>query len=206
MLKRSQFQQAVSDAEAGLYDVLLVFHTSRFARNTRHAPDYKRRLLALGVLIVFVQQAMLSGAKSTRLAERFNEVMDEEYSETVSMWTAEGWRGKFESGDMLGTPMAYRRTHAGRLVADTRPHPCTVGVEGTYSHWNVVKAIGERYLAGIYSDADVAVWANDQGWRNKKGDPFNRESVRYLLTSPENAGFVTYHKKQGDLSKSLLLA
>src|SRR6185312_4432980 len=31
-LKRSQFRQAMADAEAGLYDVLLVYHTSRFAR------------------------------------------------------------------------------------------------------------------------------------------------------------------------------
>lgn len=195
VLKRSQFQQAVQDAEDGLYDALLVFHTSRFARNTPDAREYKRRLRAAGVMVVFVQQGIVSGAKHTRLAERFNEVLDEEYSESVSLWTSEGWRGKFETADMLGTPFAYRRNRAGRLVPDLRQLPC-VGVEGTYTAWETVRAIGHRYLMTIHSDAAIARWGNDQGWRNQKGEPFNRESIRYLLTSPENAGFATYHKKR----------
>ena len=52
-LRRSDFARMVRDAEAGAFDVLLVYDTSRFARNIEDAYTYRRRLAAAGVTIVF---------------------------------------------------------------------------------------------------------------------------------------------------------
>ena len=41
-LKRSEFKQAISDASDGYFDVILVYHTSRFARNRADAIRYKQ--------------------------------------------------------------------------------------------------------------------------------------------------------------------
>ena len=43
-LRRSDFARMVTDAEAGAFDVLLVYDTSRFARNIEDAYTYRRRL------------------------------------------------------------------------------------------------------------------------------------------------------------------
>ena len=43
-LKRSGFRQALQDAQADKFDVLLVYHTSRFARNRTDAMRYKAEL------------------------------------------------------------------------------------------------------------------------------------------------------------------
>jgi site-specific DNA recombinase len=241
-VKRSQFQQAVADAEARQFDVLLVFHSSRFARNAVDARLYKERLARAGIAIVFVAQYQISGAPHGWMAERIDEIMDEGYSRTLSLLTAGGWRQKFDEGDMLGTPFAYRRTRAGKIVPDLRPRPCVQATDNTglaaqscgsagrseerechvtaeeyapqqpggrnvgstYTPWEVVREVGWRYLSGGASDADIAAWCNAQGWRNRQGQPFTRESIRYLLTQPENAGYATYHRKQGSTERHLI--
>ena len=47
-LRRSDFTRMVGDAEAGAFDVLLVYDTSRFARNIEDAYAYRRRIAAAG--------------------------------------------------------------------------------------------------------------------------------------------------------------
>ncbi len=171
VLKRSQFKPAIADAEQGLYDVLLVFHTSRFARSMPDAREYKRRLAEVGVLVVFVQQGMVSGHKQSRLAERFNELIDEEYSETIAMWTSEGWRGKFETGDMLSTPFAYRRNQNARLLPELKKRLCSPG-PGTYTPWQVV-----RDMAGDIYPVSFQTLKSPPGLMGRGGETHGVDSL-----------------------------
>src|SRR4051794_17104642 len=43
-LRRSDFVRMIADAEAGLFEVLLCYDTSRFARNVGQAYEYRDRL------------------------------------------------------------------------------------------------------------------------------------------------------------------
>ncbi len=52
--KRPQFQRMIADAEAGAFDVLLVYDTSRFARERREAATYELRLHKAGVVVVYI--------------------------------------------------------------------------------------------------------------------------------------------------------
>jgi len=57
--KRPAFQRLIEDAIAGRFDCVLVFHSSRFARNTIEAKRYKKLLRSeLGIEVVSVTQPL----------------------------------------------------------------------------------------------------------------------------------------------------
>lgn len=60
--------------------MLVVYHTSRFARNRADAILYKQELRGLGTTVVFVSQGIISGNDNDFLTEGINEVLDEQYS------------------------------------------------------------------------------------------------------------------------------
>ncbi len=108
-MKRSGFIQALQDAQQDHFDVLLVYHTSRFARNRADAIQYKTQLAALGKTIVFVSQGILSGRDQGFLSEGINEVLDEHYSRNLSRWVADGFWVKHQEGYANGVaPLGYR--------------------------------------------------------------------------------------------------
>ena len=74
-LKRSGFQQALQDAQRDRFDVFLVYHTSRFARNRADAIRYKAELRKPGKIVVFVSQGIISGNDNDFLSEGINEVL-----------------------------------------------------------------------------------------------------------------------------------
>ncbi len=69
VIRRSGFKQALQDAQVDSFDVLLVHHTSRFARNRADAIRYKEELHKLGKIVVFVSQGIISGNDNDFLNE-----------------------------------------------------------------------------------------------------------------------------------------
>lgn len=90
ILKRSGFQQALQDAQVDRFDVLVCYHTSRFARNRADAIRYKGELRRLGKILAFASQRIISGNDDDFLNEGINEVLDEQFSRTISRFTREG--------------------------------------------------------------------------------------------------------------------
>ncbi len=77
---RPQFQRLMADAAEGKFDVVLVFHTSRFARNVVEARRYKQMLReTLGIRVISVTQPMGEDHSdpSSFLAESIHEMFDE---------------------------------------------------------------------------------------------------------------------------------
>src|ERR1700730_5171629 len=59
--KRPGFQRLIEDAMEHKFEVVLVFHTSRFARNTVEAKRYKKLLRSeLGIGVICITQALRS--------------------------------------------------------------------------------------------------------------------------------------------------
>jgi DNA invertase Pin-like site-specific DNA recombinase len=120
-LKRSGFQQALQDAQGDRFDVLLVYHTSRFARNRADAIRYKAELRLLGKTVVFVSQGIISGNDNDFLNEGINEVLDEHYFRNLSLWVRDGLRVKALEGNPLGNaPLGFKHVpRAGGRGVDT---------------------------------------------------------------------------------------
>jgi site-specific DNA recombinase len=104
--KRPGFQRLIEDAMEHRFDVVLVFHTSRFARNTVEAKRYKKLLRSeLGIDVISVTQPLGADADDPAafLSESVHEIFDEYYSISLSFWTKMGLREKARQGLLTGS-------------------------------------------------------------------------------------------------------
>jgi len=76
ILRRSDFGRMIVDAEAGAFEVLLVYDTSRFARNVADAWLYRDRLARAGVTLVFCADGLIAGNVDTYELEGLKTVAD----------------------------------------------------------------------------------------------------------------------------------
>ena len=105
-----ELAQALADARQGCYDVLVVYATSRFARNVGESRRLKAEFGRAGVVIYFVAERMISGTYASALSEGLHEVLDEYANEERRLWIAGGQRQRQLAGKWLGAiPLGYRK-------------------------------------------------------------------------------------------------
>ena len=180
---RPEFQRLMSDAAARHFDVVLVYHTSRFARNQVEARQYKQMLRErLGIKVLSVTQPMGEDHSdpSAFLAESIHEMFDEYYSVSLSFWTRTGLREKARQGHLVGSlPWGYvRDDESGVAVPDPERAP-------------LVRELFERYASGQESDRSLAAWLNAKGARSAKGRSFSKDTVREILLNSVYCGYVS---------------
>ena len=179
---RKDFQRLIADAMTGSFDVVLVFHTSRFARNAMEAKQYKKLLREeLGIDVISVTQSIGTDLDDPTafLNESINEVFDEYYSRSLSFWTKMGLAQKARQGLVTGSlPWGYLRGDDGIAVPDPERAP-------------VVLALFTIYATGNHSFRDLANWLNTRGFRTTRGSLFCSDTVRDMIGNLSYAGFVT---------------
>jgi site-specific DNA recombinase len=180
---RPEFQRLMADAAAGKFDVVLVFHTSRFARNQVEARRYKQLLRErLGIRVVSVTQPMGEDPTdpSAFLAESIHEMFDEYYSVSLSFWTRSGLKEKARQGHLVGSlPWGYVRDPATKLAV---PAP---------ERAPLVFEMFTRYATGRESDRTIAAWLNARGARTARDRLFGKDTVREMLCNAAYAGYVS---------------
>jgi DNA invertase Pin-like site-specific DNA recombinase len=136
--KRAGFQRLIEDAMAHKFECVLIFHTSRFARNTIEAKRYKKLLRSeLGIDVISVTQPLGTDVDDPAafLSESVHEIFDEYYSVSLSFWTKMGLREKARQGLLTGglawgllkgeegspSPTQRRRHTCSRCSRCTRP-------------------------------------------------------------------------------------
>jgi site-specific DNA recombinase len=179
---RPEFQRLMADAAERKFDCVLVYHTSRFARNQVEARRYKQMLRErLGIKVISVTQPMGEDHSdpSAFLAESIHEMFDEYYSVSLSFWTRTGLREKARQGHLVGAlPWGYVRDPETKIaVPDSEKAP-------------LVRELFERYAGGQETDRSLAAWLNAKGARSAKGRPFTRDTVRELLLNSAYCGYV----------------
>lgn len=180
---RRDFHRLMADAAEKRFDVVLVFHTSRFARNQVEARKYKQLLRdKLGIKVFSVTQPMGEDPSdpSSFLAESIHEMFDEYYSVSLSFWTRAGLAEKARQGYLVGSlPWGYMRDpDSGEVVPDPERAPLVLG-------------IFERYATGEESDRSIAAWLNAKGARTARGRAFAKDTVREMLVNASYCGYVT---------------
>src|SRR5579875_1769216 len=180
---RPHFQRLMADAAERRFDVVLVFHTSRFARNQIESRRYKQLLREqLGIRVISVTQPMGEDHTdpSAFLAESIHEMFDEYYSVSLSFWTRNGLREKARQGHLVGNlPWGYVRDPDTKLaVTDDERAP-------------LVREMFTRYATGRESDRSIAAWLNARGVRSARGRLFGKDTVREMLCNAAYAGYVS---------------
>jgi len=180
---RRDFHRPMADAAERRFDVVLVFHTSRFARNQVEARKYKQLLRdKLSIKVFSVTQPMGEDHSdpSSFLAESIHEMFDEYYSVSLSFWTRAGLAEKARQGYLVGSlPWGYMRdADSGEVVPDPERAP-------------LVRGMFERYATGDESDRSIAAWLNAKGARTSRGRAFAKDTVREMLVNASYCGYVT---------------
>ncbi len=180
---RPEFQRLMADAAEGKFDVVLVFHTSRFARNQIEARRYKQLLRErLGIRVVSISQPMGEDHTdpSAFLAESIHEMFDEYYSVSLSFWTRSGLKEKARQGHLVGSlPWGYVRDPDTKIAV---PDPARAPL---------VLQLFERYATGQESDRTLAAWLNATGARTARDRQFGKDTVREMLCNAAYAGYVS---------------
>ena len=189
--KREAFHQFLDDARLDLYDVLLVDHTSRFGRNQEICIRYKGEFQALGKVIVFVSQGIISGSDRDFLNERINETLDEAYSRNLSRYVKAGLEEKAAQGLVNGVPpLGYKseKLESGkreRKVADSEILP-------------TLETLLQGYASGSYSYRTLADYLNSLDLLTRNGRPFTGGSVEQVLSNRFYEGKAVYHPGKAD--------
>lgn len=177
-LRRTDFGRMLADAETGRFSVLLVYDTSRFARNVIDAWTYRERLDRLGIVIVFVADNLIAGNVDTSELEGLKTVSDAAYirrlSRNVSRGLAQKWRLYADPGGR--PPVGFARTGERRLLEPA---------EGP--ELETVRRAFALYATGTWSDTALA----DELGLAEAG-------VTEILTNPLYAGRVIRHKGHAD--------
>jgi site-specific DNA recombinase len=180
--KRPEFQRLMADAAAHRFEAIIVFHSSRFARDQTLARRYKALLREQGVQLLSASQPTFGddpSDPSVFLLEGFQEMFDEYHSVSQSFWTSAGLREKARQGHLVGSlPWGLRR------------HDTTGEIELDPERSELVQQAFERYATGEESDRSIAIWLNAQGARTTKGNPFTKDTVREMLVNSAYAGYV----------------
>lgn len=196
--KRDDFKLMITDAEQSKFQVILVFHTSRFARNVQEARQYKTLLREkLGVDVVSITQNFGDWQNpSAFLNEGVNELFDEHYSRQLSFWVRGGLAEKRLQGYQHGNPpFGYYKKKLGYDKEKNKP----IYEKEWQVHLKeskIVKRIYTLYATSKYSYHDLATTLRNEGEKTKKDNPFTYSTIKDILCNKVYLGLVVAPRKK----------
>jgi len=196
--KRVDFNRMIERAEKKEFDLVLVYHTSRFARNVEDARVFKKLLREkLNIDVISVNQEFGDWSNpSSFLHEGVNELFDAHYSKQLQYWILGAIKEKRRQGRQPGNPpIGYKKDiigndlETGRIMYDN-----TWKIDKEKA--KIVKQIFELYATRSYSMSNIADKLNSEGLRTQKGNLFSYSSIKTILSNRVYLGLV-YSPRKG---------
>lgn len=171
---RPQFQLMIAESGEGMWSKLLVYKLDRFARDRFAASVYRRRLEENGVSLVSAMESIPDTPEGSIL-ESVIEGFNEYYSRNLSQNVSRGMNG-----------------NARRCMANgVSVYGYDVGEDGRY-------IINEKEAANVRAIFNLAAtratrremleWMDERGIRNSRGNKYNYNSLRLLLSCEKYVG------------------
>ena len=114
--RREAFNRMVREAEAGGIDLILTKEVSRFARNTVDTLNYTRKLKALGIGVIFINDNIDTRDNDGELRLTIMASMAQEESRKTSERVKWGQKRRMEAGVVFGNNSTYGfDTRGGKL-------------------------------------------------------------------------------------------
>lgn len=190
--KRSDFQRMIKDAEKNKFEIILLYHTSRFARNVQEARKYKEHLREeLNIDVVSITQHFGNwNEPGSFLNEGVNELFDAHTSKQISFWVRSACQEKRKQGYQLGNPpFGYTKKKLG-FDNERNRTIYSKNWEVSEKEAKIVKKIFNLYASGDYSYADIAEEINKQKIKTKYDYPFTYSSIKDVLKNKTYLGYV----------------
>lgn len=182
--KRPAFKNMLADAKQKKFEVILIYNTSRFARNHEESIVYRSMLKREGIEVLSITQPNVD-PKTDILMNALYAVMDERYSLDLSENVKRGMREKAMRGEFLGsTPYGYK-------VIEKKKTPIIDDEES-----KVVRLIFNNFIEHKKSPFNIARLLNNMGLKTARGGQWERRGVEYILKNKFYCGIITWNKKE----------
>ena len=182
---RPEFQRMIADSTKRQFTAVLVYQLDRFARNRYDSATYKAKLKKNGVKVLSARENITDDASGV-LMESVLEGMAEYFSAELSQKVKRGMALTAQKCEFTaqkceftgsGVPLGYKIVDKKFAIdEDTAP---------------IVKRIFEMYLAGN-TMAQIIRYLNENGIKTSKGNAYNKNSIRRILTNDKYLGYYSY--------------
>ncbi|MDR3149676.1 MAG: recombinase family protein [Oscillospiraceae bacterium] len=182
--KRTEFLNMMSDAEQGLFDMVVVKDVSRFARNTVDLLQSVRRLKALGIETQFLTANMTSMGPSEFLLTMYGAIAQEESANT-SKRVKFGKKINAEKGRVPNLVYGYDKTKG--ILFDIKINEHETDIMRQMFNW---------YTNYRYGDQKIAKILNQRGELTKRKGKWNSVGVAGVLKNPLCTGKIINGKQE----------
>ena len=176
---RYDFQRMIEDSGKGLFEVVILYHTDRFARNRYDSAIYKHQLKQNGVEICYATTELPKGPEGIIL-ESIMEGWAEYYSAELSRKIKRGMR---ESA------LKCHSTGAGHTLGYKTEPDKSIAIDEKGAQ--AVRAVFDMYIKGK-SHVEICDYLNGLGYRTVQGKLFNKNSVGHIIKNRRYIGVYTY--------------
>jgi DNA invertase Pin-like site-specific DNA recombinase len=192
--KRPIFREAINDALAGKYDVLVVHKIDRFSRKLRVTLEYFEKLGKAGVGFVSIQNNMDYSTPTGKFMLVMQGGLAELYSDNLSEETKKGWHERRKQGLYCGSlPFGAMKAEDGVPVPDMQERKSELnGQEITVRNYEGLQLAFKSSAQGK-SDREVAMVLNATGYRTTGTHgprPFSRDTVKGMLVNKFYIGYI----------------
>ena len=176
--QRPEFQRMIADAAKRQFQAILVYQLDRFARNRYDSATYKTKLKRYGVRVLSARENISDDASGV-LMEAVLEGMAEYFSKELSQKVKRGMEINAQKCLFTGSgvPLGYKIVEK-KFALDEETAP-------------IVNRIFEMYLAGS-TMADIIRHLNENSIKTSRGNPYNKNSIRLILTNNRYIGVYKY--------------
>ena len=181
---RKEFLQMMSDAERGLFEMVVVKDISRFSRNTVDLLQNVRKLKALNIETQFLTANMTSMGNSEFVITVFGAIAQEESANT-SKRVKFGKKINAQKGRVPNIVYGYDKT-----IGDY----FNLSVNKTEAE--TVKIVFDWYINDGYGTAKIASMLNERGYKTKRNCRWSQNAVYRILNNELYTGKIINGKQE----------
>lgn len=174
---RGGFQQMITDASLGKFDLILVKDVARFARNIKECLIYKDKLKSYGVMIYFVKENINSFRCTDELLLQFMALGAEMEAKNARTRT----KIVFEQGIQKG------KVYGNSNILGYNKQNCSLSIDPYEA--KIVKKIFEWYVYQEMGYRRISQQLAEQGFFRKDGSCISARTIKNVLENPKYKGF-----------------
>lgn len=176
--KRPAFMQMIDDSTKGIFDYVLIYDSSRFARNLEQSIVYKSLLKRNGVTLISITEPVIDEDTSLITDALFG-AMNEMYSRKLSKVVKRGMEQKALGNEYFScAPYGYSKPHKKPL-------------EIIEEEAQVIRLVYQKFLEDI-SPFKIAQELNALNIKTKRGNKIDKRWVQKVLTNPTYKGYMRW--------------
>lgn len=180
--KRENFNNMISDAKAGLFDLVITKEITRFARNTLDSIQYTRDLLSYGVGVFFQNDNINTLDEDSELRLTLMSGIAQEELRKLSSRIKFGHQEAIKKNVVLGNSriFGYRKDNK-RLVIDEKEA-------------EMVRELFTLYATDQYSMKQIEDIFWNKGYRNNNGKKICHSTMSNTISNPKYKGYYVGNK------------